>query len=120
MSHCLHPICRKKSFRHLMSFSSGISPGPPDEAFARGFTKRQPELDTGNRSHKRLMNVLDRLDEMRLPQDEFRVVGLFDLDGDELHESFLGLILHCQFHDRQGCYHTHGINLCRTLCVYSL
>src|SRR5208283_4606966 len=43
-------------------------------------TKRQSELDAGHGVHQRFVDVLHRLDEMRLAEDEVDRFGLLDLD----------------------------------------
>jgi hypothetical protein len=67
-------------FRH-----GWVGAGPADQAFAGRLAEGQPELDARHGGDQRLVDVLDRLDEVRLAQDEVGVVGLLDLHGLELH-----------------------------------
>lgn len=52
----------------------------PDQAVAGGLAEGQPELDAGDRGDQDLVEVLYRLDEVGLPQDEVDLRGLFDGD----------------------------------------
>src|SRR3970282_2093040 len=48
-------------------------------------------------ARKRLVDVLDRLDEVGLPEDEVDVVGLLDRNGEQLHQILpwlSGLVMH--------------------------
>jgi hypothetical protein len=45
---------------------------PTDEAFTGRLAKRQPELYPWHRRDQRFMDILDRLDEMALAEDEIR------------------------------------------------
>ena len=63
----------------------GVGAGPADQAFPRRFAEGQAEPDTGHGGDQSLMDVLDRLDEVRLAEDEVRSLRLVDLYGNELH-----------------------------------
>ena len=63
---------------------ASIRAGPADQALARRFAERQPELDAWHGADQRLVKILDRLDEMALAQDEIDVVRLLDSDKVQL------------------------------------
>jgi len=63
----------------------GIGARPSNQAFARGFTKGHAKLDTWHGIYQRFVDVLDGLDEVRLTQNEIRIIRLFDFQRDELH-----------------------------------
>src|SRR5215472_893113 len=69
-----------RQFRH-----GGVGAGPAHQALAGRLAEGQPEFDARYCTDQRLVDVLDRLEEVRLTQDEVRVVGLLDLDRGELH-----------------------------------
>ncbi|MOA22911.1 hypothetical protein D3C78_1435060 [compost metagenome] len=60
-----------------------VGPGPAHQAFPRRFAEGQAELDAGDGTHQGFVDVLDRLDEVRLAEDEVGVFRLIDLDGSE-------------------------------------
>src|SRR6202008_1021909 len=64
-----------------------IGATPTDEAFAGRLAKRQPEFYPWHRRDQRFMDILDRLDEMALAEDEIRRTWFFDLDGNKFHIS---------------------------------
>jgi hypothetical protein len=53
-------------------------PNEPNECWTGGFTKGNPELHRRVRLHYCFVQVFNGLDEMRMPEDEIHVVGLFD------------------------------------------
>jgi hypothetical protein len=62
-----------------------VIPCPANQAGSGRFAERHPELQVWTRSGERLVDVLDRLDEMGLAQDHVEVVGLVDRDGVQFH-----------------------------------
>src|SRR6185312_10519275 len=67
-----HVLCRE---RHEF----GVGSTATYQAITRRFAKREPELQTTNRSRQRLMQILDRFDEMALPKDKIEIVRVLNL-----------------------------------------
>src|SRR3989440_11050048 len=75
--------------------SQGVAGGEVDELVVVAGLADQPgsgrlaegdaEAEVGRGSHQRLVEILDRLDEVGLPEDEVEVLGLFDPNRRELH-----------------------------------
>jgi hypothetical protein len=63
--------------------NSIIGARPADQAFARRFAEGQAELDAGHGVDQRFMDILNRLDEMRLAEDEVNGFRLLDLNCGE-------------------------------------
>ena len=61
----------------------GVGAAPADEALAGCLGKGHAELDAGYRADQSFMEVLHRLDEMSLAEDEVDRLRLLDLDCDE-------------------------------------
>ena len=57
----------------------GVGAGAADQAFAGRLAEGQAELDARHGGDQGLVDVLDRLDEMGLAQDEVRSLRLVDL-----------------------------------------
>jgi hypothetical protein len=78
------------AFFFASSIMAGSVPDQRTRHLPERLAKGQTELDAGYGSDQDFVDVLDRLDEVRLAQDEVRVVRLVDLDCVELHgRSFL-------------------------------
>jgi hypothetical protein len=58
-----------------------VVPGAPHEPCPGGLAEGQPEPDVRVRADQRLVQVLDGLDEVRLPDQDGGVLGLADSDG---------------------------------------
>ena len=73
-------VARCHSLRiSLREFNHGrISAAPADQTFARGLAERQAEPNPWHSSDQCLMNVLDRLDEMRLTENKVNLCRFFD------------------------------------------
>ncbi len=61
---------------------------PSHQALARCLAEGQAELDARHGPHQGFVEILDGLDEVRLPEDEIDRLGLVDFDCRELHEGF--------------------------------
>jgi hypothetical protein len=59
---------------------------PAHQLLTRGLAEGQPEADTRNRTHQRLVEVFHSLDEMRLAKDEIGGVRLDDRHHSEFHD----------------------------------
>jgi len=57
----------------------------PDETRARGLIERQAEFHLRHRIHDRLVQVLDRLDEVALADNDISVFRDFECDGVKIH-----------------------------------
>jgi hypothetical protein len=57
-----------------------VGPLAADETRPRGLAEGEAELDAGDGGDERLVEVLDRLDEVRLAEDEVHVGRLVDRD----------------------------------------
>lgn len=87
----------------MYGFAAALIACPNDRGAslsARGLTltPATPELDPRHGGDQRLVDVLDRLDKVRLAEDEVGVVGLLDLDRDELHDRCSALASHLAGH----------------------
>ncbi|MNP41067.1 hypothetical protein D3C76_1347480 [compost metagenome] len=71
----------------------GIGAGPSHQTFSRGLAKGHAKTDTRHGIDQCFVDILDRLDEVRLTQDEVRIFRLFDFQRDELH--FKRLLSRC-------------------------
>ena len=79
------PAPRAVAFFFANSVIAGSVPDQRTKHFPDASQNARPNLMPGTAPTSALVHVLDRLDEMRLAEDEVRVVGLLDLYGDELH-----------------------------------
>src|SRR3989440_8116260 len=57
----------------------------PDQARTGGLAERDPEVDPGHGSHEGLVDVLCRLDEVRLTEDHIQVARVLDWDELRVH-----------------------------------
>src|SRR5262249_2699257 len=62
-----------------------VRTGPAYQALSRCLAECQAELDSRDARHQRLVNVLDTLDEVGLPQYEVDRIRLIDSYGKQLH-----------------------------------
>src|SRR5574340_401912 len=62
-----------------------VRAAPADQPFSGGFAESQTELDARHMGDQGLVDILDGLDEMRLPEDEVGLFGFFDLYQGEVH-----------------------------------
>jgi hypothetical protein len=69
-----------------------IGAGPANQALAGRLAEGQPKLDARHGGNQCLMNILHRLDEVRLAQNEVGIIGLFDLHDEKLHGSSPNLV----------------------------
>ena len=63
--------------------------GTPDEARPRRLTERHPEAQDRAGADKGLVEVLNGLDEVGLPNEDVQVVGLLNKDSRQLHVQIL-------------------------------
>jgi hypothetical protein len=62
-----------------------IGATPADQTFTGSLAECQAELNPWDSGNECFMNVLDRLDEMRLSKNEVDRIRLFDFYGDQFH-----------------------------------
>jgi hypothetical protein len=65
-----------------------VVPGATDQGGAARLAERDAEFHLRHRLHDGLVQILDRLDEVRLAEDEVDVGGLVDRNGREFHGVF--------------------------------
>ena len=83
----LCPAPMASAFLHASCSSCGSVPDRRTRHLPEASQECEPELDSWHRADQRFVNVLDRLDEMRLAENEVGGVRLVDLHDDELHNS---------------------------------
>ncbi len=59
----------------------GVCSAPADQAWPGRFAERQAEADAWHTTHQGLVQVIHRLDDVRLTEDQVDVLGL--VDGDD-------------------------------------
>ena len=85
MNTCPAPIADAASTAELLE--RRIRAGVSNQAWPRRLAEGQPELDSRNRLHQSLVNILDRLDEVRLADDHVGVRWFRDFDNTQLHSA---------------------------------
>src|SRR5579862_15043 len=65
----------------------GVVSATADEPWARGLAERDAEAKVRRAGCQRFMQIVDRLDEVRLAEDEVQLVGFLDRNNLDIHDS---------------------------------